>query len=139
MSQGHSPGGAARLARVGRATVYEWRDADSEFARLWDQAVEEGTDYIEDEAMRRAVQGVGRPVFYKGKAVGTIQEFSDTLIVVMLKARRPHKYRERFEHSGPDGQPLGVVLLPQAPASVEEWQQLVEQQTTSSSQGRKPS
>jgi hypothetical protein len=33
--------------------------------------------------------------------VGFIQEYSDTLLIFLLKGLRPEKYRERFEHSGP--------------------------------------
>ncbi|HWQ34318.1 MAG TPA: terminase [Blastocatellia bacterium] len=130
---------AARAARVSRSTVYFWRDEDSDFAKAWDDAIEEGLDDLEQEARRRAFKGTKKPVYQGGRLAGYVQEYSDTLLIFLLKGGRPKKYRERFEHSGPDGQPLGVVLLPQAPASVEEWQQLVQQQITPSSQDRKPS
>ena len=29
-----------------------------------------------------------------------LQEYSDTLLIFLLKGLRPEKYRERFEHSG---------------------------------------
>jgi hypothetical protein len=37
----------------------------------------------------RAVEGVERPVFQRGQQVGTIREYSDRLLMFMLKARRP--------------------------------------------------
>jgi hypothetical protein len=33
-------------------------------------------------------------------------EYSDTLLIFLLKGIRPEKYRERFEHSGPEGGPI---------------------------------
>lgn len=38
----------------------------------------------------------------------TLRKPSDTLMIFLLKARRPEQYRERFqtEHTGPNGQPL---------------------------------
>ena len=89
---------ACRIARLPRSSAYEWREADSEFAKLWDDAVERGTDALEDEAVRRAAQGVLKPVYQGGKKVGTIREYSDTLLIFMLKARRPEKFKERIEH-----------------------------------------
>ena len=102
---------AAEAAKVGRRTVYEWREADEAFAKLWDEALEAGIDLLEDEARRRAVEGVEKPVVAMGKIArnddGTvlkIREYSDTLLALMLKAKRPQQYRERLDanvnHSG---------------------------------------
>ena len=52
---------------------------------------------MEDEAVRRAVEGVPRPVFYQGKVVGAVQEYSDELLIRMLRARRKAKYSDRVE------------------------------------------
>lgn len=117
---------ACQLARLGRRTVYDWRDADPDFAKAWDAALERGTDALEDEAVRRAFQGTLKPVYQQGLRVGTIREYSDTLLIFMLKARRPHRFRERhlLEHANADGKPF-VVEAP-ATASPEEWDQLVQ-------------
>ena len=99
---------AARAANVNRRTVYVWRDETPEFAADWDEALEEATDTLEAEARRRALKGVAKPVFYKGEACGTVQEYSDTLMTLLLKAHRPEKYKERTasEFTGPGGAPL---------------------------------
>jgi hypothetical protein len=96
LAEGWSVTAAARSIGTGRSTVYQWRD-DDEFAALWDEAVEAGTDLMEDEAVRRAVEGVPRPVFYQGQIVGSIQEFSDFLLDRQLRARRKAKYSDRVE------------------------------------------
>jgi hypothetical protein len=71
------------------------RAADEAFARAWEDALEQGTDSLEDEARRRALQGVEKPVFREGRQVGTVTEYSDTLLIFLLKARRPEKFRDR--------------------------------------------
>lgn len=93
---------ACEVSGLPRRTAYNWRGADEQFAKDWDAAVERGTDALEDEAVRRAREGTLRPVFYEGKVCGHVREFSDTLLIFMLKARRPEKYRERSEvkHTG---------------------------------------
>lgn len=95
-------------AGISRRTAYEWRDADDEFRSRWDEAVEEGTDRLEDEAQRRARDGVTEPVFYKGDVVGQVQRYSDTLMIFLLKARRPDKFKDRVtnELTGPNGGPI---------------------------------
>ena len=35
-----------------------------------------------------------------------IRVYSDLLLVTLLKGKRPDTYRERFEHTGENGQPL---------------------------------
>ena len=88
---------AAKHIRVCRNALYEWRKDDPSFRVEWDEAVELGTDALEDEAVRRAYDGTLKPVYYGGKKVGTVREYSDSLLVFMLKARRPEKFRERFD------------------------------------------
>jgi hypothetical protein len=73
---------AARTAGVGPRTVYDNRNRDKEFAAAWDDALEAGTDVLEEIALKRAA------------------EYSDVLLLALLKARRPDKYtdRQRLEH-----------------------------------------
>lgn len=99
---GATVSGAAVRAGFSRATAYRWRGEDEAFAAAWDDAYETGTDAIEQEAIRRATQGVNKPVYYKGKVVGHVVEYSDTLLMQQLNARRPEKYRtnHKVEHSG---------------------------------------
>ena len=96
---------ACRQVRIGLRTVYEWRQGDKAFTESWDRAVERGSNFLEDEAIRRAMQGVEEPVFYQGKKVSTIRRYSDTLLIFMLKARRPEKFKDRSEvqHKGLEG------------------------------------
>ena len=78
LRQGLSISGAAK--GVGRSR--EWarieRAKDKAFAAAWADAIEAGTDLLEDEARNRALKQ------------------SDRLLIILLKARRPHKYRENI-------------------------------------------
>lgn len=93
---------AAEAAQINRSTAYRGRDADAKFAQAWDEATEDAADRLEQEARRRAVLGTEVPVYQGGKLVGTKREFSDTLLIFLLKGIRPEKYRERqhIEHEG---------------------------------------
>lgn len=93
---------SAAAAGVARRTVYQWRDADPEFASAWDDALEQAADAMEAELWRRAVEGVEKPIYQQGMQVGTVREYSDTLLIFRLKGARPEVYRERIDnrHSG---------------------------------------
>lgn len=75
-------------------TLAKWRGKDAEFAQKYMIAVMEICDEMEDEAYRRGVQGVTKPIFYAGKHVGDVQEYSDALLMFSLKGMMPEKYRE---------------------------------------------
>lgn len=81
-----------------RRTIYKWRESDSQFREKYDEAEVEATEHLEAEAWRRAVEGdtVETPIIYKGDVVDTIVETkrSDTLLIFLLKARAPEKYRD---------------------------------------------
>jgi hypothetical protein len=106
LNQGASIAAAARLAGYGRRSIYEWRAQDAEFAAACEEALECGTDLLEDEALRRAKDGIDEPKFYEGDVCGHVRRYSDTLMIFLLKARRPGKYKERAEITGQDGAPL---------------------------------
>ena len=97
---------------MSRTVVYQERRENALFAKAWDEAVELGTRHLEDEAVRRAAEGTLKPVFHQGQQCGVIREFSDTLLIFMLKARDP-RYREHASLSvtGANGGPLQSVAL----------------------------
>lgn len=93
---------ACTAAGVGRMTVYEWRKEYPDFAERWDEAMRIGAEALEDEAKRRAFDGVDEPVFFQGVATDTVRKYSDTLAIFLLKGAMPEKYREnsKIELSG---------------------------------------
>lgn len=85
---------AAHWAGYTRQYVYELRDGDPDFAKAWNEALEESIDLCEGEMHRRAFEGTLKPVYQGGVKVGSIREYSDTLAIFLTKAHRPEKYRE---------------------------------------------
>jgi hypothetical protein len=77
---------------VSHHTVYAWRD-DVEFAQAESTTRDAFADMLEIEAVRRAHGGVLKPVFQGGLFVGHVREYSDTLLIFLLNAARPLKYR----------------------------------------------
>lgn len=100
---------SADAAGVARTTPYDWAEADDEFAEAWSKARLKSVGRLEDEALRRAVDGTDKPVYQRGKKVGTVKEYSDTLLIFLLKNWRPERYREKREIVGAQGGPLKVV------------------------------
>lgn len=67
---------ACAAAGIARRTFYNWLEQDREFAGLLQDARDDVADELEEAAMRRAMGG------------------SDRMIIFLLKANRPWKYRE---------------------------------------------
>lgn len=87
---------ACELARVAFSTVYLWREKDPAFRAAWESALRCGREAMEarfdNELMRRAVDGVDDPVFYRGEVVGARKRYSDPLLMFglhELRAGRP--------------------------------------------------
>jgi len=121
--QGNTLAVSAYAANVSRETVINWinksestRDlatglCTDDFADRYRAAEEAGTDIIEQEAIRRAVDGVDRPVYQQGTLVGHTTEYSDSLMGLMLRGRRPSRFNtERHEHSGPNGKAIPLSM-----------------------------
>jgi hypothetical protein len=104
---------AARHAGVERKNVYRWQEHDEDFAIAFQQAEIASVELMEGEARRRAVDGVGsqRRVYdNRGNLVDEYTEtkYSDTLLIFLLKARRPETYRDRYDVTT-GGQPLAQL------------------------------
>lgn len=104
-------GKACKAIGIGRTTAYEWRDADPVFAEMWDRAMAVGVSALEDEAHRRAFEGVDKPIVHQGVVMDTFKDYSDTLAIFLLKAHAPDKYREnsRIEMAGGVKNELRIV------------------------------
>jgi hypothetical protein len=70
LSQGHTLAHVKKVLGINRVTMYRWRQDDPSFAQAYSDAMEAGTDLIEQEARRRAVEGYDRPIFQRGALVG---------------------------------------------------------------------
>lgn len=115
---------ATRAAKIGRATHDVWMrrsedgtPADPAYAEAFAKAKEMATECLEREARRRAAEGVLKPVYQGGKLVGHVREYSDLLLIFLLKAQRPAVYRERVEHVGAGGGPVEHAVTFYLPAN----------------------
>jgi hypothetical protein len=92
---------ACQAAGVARRNVYNWQEHDSEFALKFQAANDAATERLEREAWRRAVDGspYERTSYWHGEPVGTDRkiEYSDQLMMLLLRARRPDLYREKVD------------------------------------------
>jgi hypothetical protein len=115
---------AAKAAGTSRTEVYRERAEDKAFADRWNDALEQAGDMLEKEAIRRAYSGVMRPVYQGGAKVGSVREYSDTLLIFLLKGARPGKFREnhRVEVSGPGGGaiPIREIVVERSGAPAED-------------------
>lgn len=100
---------AAKAAEVDRGTHYEWLRKDPGYAVRFHIAKEQAADALEDEAIRRAHEGMDKPVTVAGEKT-IIREYSDTLLIFMLKGMRPQKFRDNVEVTGAGGGPITAAI-----------------------------
>ena len=86
---------SAAAIGVSRQHVHHLRRTNKDFAKSWEDAIDRATDALEAEARRRAMEGFKRPIFYQGEKVGDETLYSDPLMITLLKAHRPEKFREK--------------------------------------------
>lgn len=96
---------AAEAADITRQNAYAYRREDAEFAQKWDAALDVGVGTLEDEAVRRARDGVEEPIYQRGEYMGTVRKYSDTLLIFLLKSHKPQVYNppQRQEVTGENG------------------------------------
>lgn len=117
---------AAEACGYDRGTIYRHMHNSPEFAAQVHEARSVGRFGLkyayEDELQMRILDGVPEPVLHLGKhcldAKGEpmwIRKKTDVSLIVGLKAEMPEKYKDRFEHSGPGGNPLNQTVVVYVP------------------------
>lgn len=107
LTQGLPVRRAVKVAGVHETLVYKRRANDETFRAAWNEACELGTELLEQEAQRRAYHGTLKPIYYKGELCGSERKFSDTLMIFLLKGRKPEVYRDGVE----DGDKRGSFVV----------------------------
>jgi hypothetical protein len=115
---------AALVAGVSRATVYRWQQSSATFRAAVEEANKEANDTIDDEIVRRAIEGIEEPLVSMGKLVFLeeplldedekplldeknrpilrivgqvkVRKYSDPLLLALAKSRMK-KYRDRVD------------------------------------------
>lgn len=98
-----------------------YRRKDDDFAEAWDLALSAAKHGLEAEAWRRAHDGVLEPVYYKGKIVGYKTNYSDSLIMFLLRKLDP-AYRDSAG-KGDTNFNFGIAVLPMQAENVDAWEQ----------------
>ena len=119
---------ACKAAGIDRSTYKYWRDNDPEFVKQLPDARDEANETLEIAAYAQAVLGIESYVVSNGRIVyhetpvlnedGTPQfnergqqvvlrgkpimerKYAPSILITLLKANMPEKYKERMEHSG---------------------------------------
>jgi hypothetical protein len=86
---------AADHVGLARPTLYKLKANDEQFALQWAEALELGVDRLQDDAMRRALDGTERPIIQGGRQVGSVRQYDNRLLQFLLKAHRPEIYGDR--------------------------------------------
>lgn len=83
--------------QIHRRTVITWKQNDPEFAQAYEDALEDSTDVLEDEAARRAMgieeDVIGRDEDGEDVVIGKKVRYSDDLLKFLLAGRRQALYR----------------------------------------------
>lgn len=109
----------ARLAcNMSPSGIIKHRKRNPEFAEAEFNALVEYKQKIEDEINRRAIEGVVKPVYQRGERVGSVQEYSDRLLIELARRHiedyRPNvKIDQTTKHSG--GVAVGLEDLSKLP------------------------
>jgi hypothetical protein len=82
--------------------VYRLRAQSESFRAAWDEAMNQALDDLEAVLLDRAAHGVEKPVFYGGKPCGSVRQYSDTLAMFILRAKRPQTYGKAGSSDAPD-------------------------------------
>ena len=93
---------AANVSGLSYSDHYKWLERDPTYPARFEEACNKSRDKLEREAIRRATEGVARKRFYpKGHRYEgqeyTEFEYSNNLLIFLLKGNLPEKYRERYD------------------------------------------
>lgn len=91
---------ACKAVGISRVSAYKWREAMPDFRAAWDNAIKVGITALEDEAHRRAFEGVAEPVVHQGNFTPLFEEERDASGEVVLGEDGRPKLRPRLDENG---------------------------------------
>lgn len=112
---------ACRRVGMSDSAAYKLRrrPCGAHFRRAWDAALDYGLHRLEQAAMSRALNGIPRPVFYKGEQVGEWRDYDERLTMFLLRTRRPQRFGKWIERMlAPEPDMFGDVRADEESADV---------------------
>jgi hypothetical protein len=94
---------AAAIARVDARTIFKNLRKDKKLKESFDLAFRLGVNTLEEEAVRRARDGITKDIYYQGEVCGQVQNYSDQLLMFLLKAYDKSTFGDRVDHVSSDG------------------------------------
>lgn len=93
---------AAEMTGINPNTAYRLKATDKAFAARFEEALQQATQLLIAEAIRRGRDGVERrkTIYYQGAKVGeeVHREYSDNLLMFLIKALDP-RFRDSVDHN----------------------------------------
>ncbi|WP_375272868.1 hypothetical protein [Sphingomonas sp.] len=102
------------------ASAYRLRRAAGaeSFARAWDAALDAAADHLQSVAFACAIEGVGVPVYDRdGCRIGSKRQYNDRLLMLLLRAYRPDRFRHAHEDTRRADEPRPAPTLSMARAT----------------------
>jgi hypothetical protein len=92
---------ACRRVGMSDSSAYQLRrrPCGAPFRRAWDAALDYALNRLEQAALSRALNGVPRPIFYKGEQIGEWREYDERLTMFLLRNRRPARFGKWIERA----------------------------------------
>lgn len=106
---------AARAVGMSLASAYRLRrePGGHGFAAAWEAAIHQASQRLVDVAFDRAINGVDEPVFDReGRRIGARMRYNDRLVMFLLRAHRPERYRHASRDTRAPGEPLPAPAMP---------------------------
>lgn len=88
--------GSAQLVGCTAQNIYAHMRRNEAFKKQVEKAKAVIVNEAEVELKRRAIEGVEKGIYFKGELVATERQYSDMLLVELLKANAPEKYGTRL-------------------------------------------
>lgn len=114
-----SPRQAAQAVDMSPGSAYKLRRSPGaeSFAAAWDAAIQQASKRLVDIAFERAVDGVEEPVWdAEGRVVGHKTRYNDRLLMFLLRAHQPDRYRYAAREVRQADEPPAPPLPPVAEA-----------------------
>ena len=79
---------SARAVRMSVRSAYHRRAKHPSFRAAWTTAITEGYERLELCLLERAIGGKRKPVWYRGKRIGSVRDYPDNVALGLLKHHR---------------------------------------------------